>query len=69
MHEYTGRLSDHFAYRISLFSEFTRRISVYQYHLKEHEMCEGKLMEASEIINNVPMNLNENEGDVPLWGE
>ena len=48
MLEYTSRLHSHLAGRIHSLVESQTRIEMYQYHLKEHEACELRLLEASE---------------------
>lgn len=52
MLEYTGRLHQHFASRMKSFNQLKRKIEQYQYHLKEHEICERKLVEAGEMSTN-----------------
>jgi hypothetical protein len=48
MMDYTERLARHISERMKCFGELKNRIEVYQYHLREHENCEAKLIEASE---------------------
>lgn len=45
--EYTARLNKHLSERVNCFGHLRERILIYQYHLKEHEKCESKLIEAS----------------------
>jgi len=45
-------------------------IELYQYHLREHEACEAKLIEASESnTRHGPGILSLNSSDVCLWNE
>lgn len=48
MMDYTERLNKHLEDRVKCFQQLRQRIDLYQYHLKEHENCENKLIEASE---------------------
>jgi hypothetical protein len=47
MMDYTERLNKHISDRIKCFNDLKFRIELYQYHLREHECCEAKLVEAS----------------------
>lgn len=65
MFEYTTRLNQHFSQRMRAFRQISRKIEQYQYHLKQHEMCEKKLIEASEMIGSSGGLWTENR-DAPL---
>jgi hypothetical protein len=52
MHEYAGRLSKTLEGRLRSYNELKLRADIYQNHLREHEFCEAKLMEAGEVIGN-----------------
>lgn len=67
MMEYTGRLSKHITERVRCFNGLKSRIEMYQYHLKEHESCEAKLIEAGEASAFGYGNLDG--GDMGLWNE
>lgn len=64
--EYTARLNKHLSDRVNSFGHLRERILVYQYHLKEHEKCESKLIEASETNNSSGAQFTHFE-DVGLW--
>jgi len=50
MHEYAGRLSKFIESRTRSYNELKVKAEVYQHHLREHDLCESKLIEAGEVI-------------------
>jgi hypothetical protein len=75
MMDYTERLNKHISDRMKCFSDLKFRIELYQYHLREHENCEAKLVEASEgSIGNMEnlgvMGVGSlDNSDIKLWNE
>lgn len=53
MMEYTSRVHSHLSTRIRSLVELQTKIEMYQYHLKEHESCEMKLLEGSGTMMEV----------------
>lgn len=68
MMDYTHRLSRHLGERMKCFQELKARIELYQYHLREHEACEAKLIEASEAVDRYGVGMGSLESSgVGLW--